>query len=48
MTFDFSYTVPTTDDEGEAFQSGDHINLTWLSSNNLDGQGFNDINLIYQ
>ena len=45
--FDFSYVVPTTDDEGEAFLAGDHINLTWWSSNDLGGQGFMDINLIF-
>jgi len=48
MEFSFTYTVPTVDDEGEPFSSGDHINLTWWSSNNLGGQGFNDINLIYE
>jgi len=46
--FSFTYTVPSVDDEGEEFLSGDHINLTWWSSNNLGGQGFNDINLIYE
>ena len=44
----FSYVVPTVDDEGEPFLSGDHINLTWLSSNDLGGQGFTDINLIFK
>ncbi len=46
--FDFSYTVPTVDDDGDAFQVGDHINLTWWSSNDLGGQGFTDINLIFR
>ena len=46
--FDFSYTVPTLDDDGDPFVSGDHINLTWWSSNNLGGQGFTDINLIFK
>ena len=46
--FEFSYTVPDLDDEGVAFDSGDHINLTWWSSNDLGGQGFTDINLIYK
>ena len=46
--FNFTYTVPTLDDEGESFLSGDHINLTWQSSNDLGGQGFNDINLVYK
>lgn len=46
--FSFTYTVPDVDDEGEAFTPGSHINLTWWSSNNLGGQGFNDINLVYE
>lgn len=46
VSFDFSYVVPTLDDEGEAFIPGDHINLTWWSSNDSAGQGFTDINLI--
>ena len=46
--FNFTYTVPTLDDEGYQFIPGDHINLTWNSSNDLGGQGFNDINLIYK
>lgn len=48
MPFDFSYTVPTNDDEGVAFEAGDHINLTWWSSNDLGGQGFMDVNLIFK
>lgn len=48
MDFNFSYTVPTLDDDGDPFESGDHINLTWWSFNDLGGQGFNDINLIFK
>ena len=46
--FTITYTVPTTDDDGDDFLSGDHINLTWWSSNDIGGQGFNDINLVYE
>lgn len=46
--FDFSYTVPTVDDDGDPFLPGDHINLTWWSSNDLGGQGFTDVNLIFR
>jgi hypothetical protein len=48
MDFNFTYTVPTLDDDGDPFLSGDHINLTWWSSNDLGGQGFNDFNLIFK
>ncbi len=46
--FNFSYVVPTLDDEGVEFTAGDHINLTWWSSNDLGGQGFVDVNLIFK
>ncbi len=48
MEFSFTYTVPTLDDDGDPFVHGDHINLTWWSSNDLGGQGFNDVNLVYE
>jgi hypothetical protein len=46
--FSFTYTVPANDDDGDAFHSGDHINLTIWSSNDLGGQGFTDINLEFE
>jgi hypothetical protein len=48
VSFDFSYTVPAVDDDGDPFLPGDHINLTWWSSNDLGGQGFTDVNLIFE
>lgn len=48
MEFNFTYTVPALDDDGDEFLPGDHINLTWWSSNDIGGQGFNDINLVYK
>ena len=48
VAFSFAYTIPELDDEGEAFLPGDHINLTWWSSNDLGGQGFMDVNLIFK
>ena len=46
--FSLTYTVPTVDDDGDAFHSGDHINLTFWSNNEIGGQGFTDINLEFE
>ena len=46
--FEFSYTVPSIDDEGFTLESGTHINISFWSLNDTGGAGWVDFNLVYE
>lgn len=46
-SYSFIYTVPAVDDEDFDFASGDHINISFWSTNDIGGVGFVDFTLEY-